>query len=170
MCESSCIVYINIFSPSLNLFACSHCFSLFSNTEDFRLLVKTGRAECPSVWLNIKIAKRQTMSSIHKEPLLLTRCVVISPNGWQAYVTGHSVLNPPILMANQFQMHLMESPCWDIECIGNEMSLCWSYSWEIFDHVRQQKENVWCSVINFYAVEFNECSFYKLFVQMTVIC
>ena len=45
------------------------------------------------------VAKLQAMPSIHKELLLLTRCVVISPNGWQAHINGRSVPKSPVLQS-----------------------------------------------------------------------
>ena len=39
------------------------------------------------------------MPSIRRELLLLTRCVVISPNGWQAHVNGRSVPKSPVLQS-----------------------------------------------------------------------
>ena len=55
--------------------------------------------ECPSVRWIIKLAKLQAMPSIRRELLLLTRCVVISPNGWQAHINGRSVPKSPVLQS-----------------------------------------------------------------------
>ena len=48
---------------------------------------------------SIKLAKLQAMPSIRKELLLLTRSVVISPNGWQAHVNSRSVPKSPVLQS-----------------------------------------------------------------------